>query len=106
MLQSVKSLAANNGKAVNNQNIGVDGSSAGQAFQTAFVGVKSAQFGGLTFGRQVTLLSEGAIQYDPNYLSTAFGVLGYPAFCVLDADGTVQAVSYDPADLLKLYIYG
>jgi predicted porin len=73
---SVKSLAANNGKAVNNQNIGVDGSSAGQAFQTAFVGVKSAQFGALTFGRQVTLLSEGAIQYDPNYLSTAFGVLG------------------------------
>jgi predicted porin len=73
---SVKSLTANNGKAVNNQNIGVDGSSAGQAFQTAFIGVKSAQFGALTFGRQVTLLSEGAIQYDPNFLSTAFGVLG------------------------------
>jgi predicted porin len=73
---SVKSLAANNGKAVNNQNIGVDGSSAGQAFQTAFVGVQSAKFGALSFGRQVTLLSEGAIQYDPNFLSTAFGVLG------------------------------
>ena len=76
LADSLKSLAANNGKAVNNQNIGVDGSSAGQAFQTAFVGVKSAQFGALTFGRQVTLLSEGAIQYDPNYLATAFGVLG------------------------------
>jgi predicted porin len=73
---SLKSLAVNNGKAVNNQNIGVDGSSAGQAFQTAFVGVQSKQFGALTFGRQVTLLSEGAIQYDPNFLSTAFGVLG------------------------------
>jgi predicted porin len=73
---SLKSLAVNNGKAVNNQNIGVDGSSAGQAFQTAFVGVQSIQFGALTFGRQVTLLSEGAIQYDPNFLATAFGVLG------------------------------
>jgi predicted porin len=73
---SLKSLAANNGKAVNNQNIGVDGSSAGQAFQTAFVGVQSTQFGALTFGRQVALLSEGMIQYDPNFLATAFGVLG------------------------------
>jgi len=73
---SLKSLAVNNGKSVQNQNIGVDGSSAGQAFQTAFVGVQSAQFGALTFGRQVTLLSAGAIQYDPNFLATAFGVLG------------------------------
>jgi predicted porin len=73
---SLKSLAANNGKAVNNQNIGVDGSSAGQAFQTAFVGLQSTQFGALTFGRQVALLSEGMIQYDPNFLATAFGVLG------------------------------
>jgi len=73
---SLKSLTENNGKAVDKQNIGVDGSSAGQAFQTAFVGVQSAQFGALTFGRQVTLVSEGMIQYDPNYLSTAFGVLG------------------------------
>jgi predicted porin len=73
---ALKSLAVNNGKAVTNQNIGVDGSSAGQAFQTAFVGVQSKQFGALTFGRQVSLLSEGAIEYDPNFLSTAFGVLG------------------------------
>jgi predicted porin len=73
---SLKSLAVNNGKAVNNQKIGVDGSSAGQALQTAFVGVQSERFGALTFGRQVTLLSEGAIQYDPNFLATAFGVLG------------------------------
>jgi predicted porin len=73
---ALKSLAENNGKAVDQQRIGVDGSSAGQAFQTAFVGVQSTQFGALTFGRQVTLISEGMIQYDPNYLATAFGVLG------------------------------
>jgi predicted porin len=73
---SLKSLAVNNGRALDTQSIGVDGSSAGQVFQTAFVGVQSARFGALTFGRQVTLLSEGTIQYDPNYLSTAFGLLG------------------------------
>jgi predicted porin len=76
LANSMKSIAENNGKAANQQNIGVDGSSAGQAFQTAFVGVQSARFGALTFGRQVTLLSEGMIQYDPNYLATAFGLLG------------------------------
>src|SRR3984885_12162899 len=76
LANSMKSIAENNGKPANQQNIGVDGSSAGQALQTAFVGVQSARFGTLTFGRQVTLLSEGAIQYDPNFLATAFGVLG------------------------------
>jgi predicted porin len=73
---SLRSLAVNNGKALAAQSIGVDGSSAGQAFQTAYVGLKSARFGTLTFGRQVTLLSEGTIKYDPNYNATAFGLLG------------------------------
>jgi len=73
---SLKSLAANNGKPLTQQSVGVDGSSAGQAFQTAFAGLRSERFGALTFGRQVTLLSEGMIKYDPNYLSTAFGLLG------------------------------
>ena len=73
---SLKSLAVNNGQAVAAQSIGVDGSSAGQAFQTAYVGLKSGRFGTLTFGRQVTLLAEGTIKYDPNYNATAFGLLG------------------------------
>lgn len=73
---SLKSLEQNNGKSVTSQNIGVDGSSAGQAFQTAYAGFKSARFGTLTFGRQLTLLSEGTIKYDPNYNATAFGLLG------------------------------
>jgi predicted porin len=73
---SLRSLTANNGKPVTSQSIGVDGSSAGQAFQTAFIGVESDQFGALTFGRQVTLVSEGTIKYDPNYNATAFGLLG------------------------------
>ena len=73
---SLKSLAVNNGRPLITQSVGVDGSSAGQAFQTAYVGLKSARFGTLTFGRQATLLSEGMTKYDPNYLSTAFGLLG------------------------------
>jgi predicted porin len=73
---SLRSLAANNGKSVATQSVGVDGSSAGQAFQTAYAGLKSAHFGSLTFGRQATLLAEGTSKYDPNYNATAFGLLG------------------------------
>lgn len=73
---ALKSLKVNNGRPVTSQNIGVDGSSAGQAFQTSFVGIKSAHFGTLTLGRQTTLLNEASIKYDPNYNSTAFGLLG------------------------------
>jgi predicted porin len=73
---SLKSLTVNNGKTPANQSNGLDGSSAGQAFQTAYAGIKSARLGELTAGRQVTLLSEGTIKYDPNYVSSAFGLLG------------------------------
>jgi predicted porin len=73
---SLKSLAVNNGRSLATQTVGVDGSSAGQPFQTAYVGLKSVRFGALTFGRQVTLLAEGTIKYDPNYNATAFGLLG------------------------------
>jgi predicted porin len=69
-------LAVNNGRSLNTQNVGVDGGAAGQAFQTAFVGLQSERFGALTFGRQVTLLDEGTILYDPNYHASAFGLLG------------------------------
>ena len=73
---SLKSLAMNNGLPLSRQSVGVDGSSAGQAFQTSFVGLKSARFGTLTFGRQGTLLYEGIVKYDPNYGASAFGLLG------------------------------
>src|SRR5215467_14768183 len=73
---SLRSLTVNNGVALSKQSVGVDGSSAGQALQTSWVGLKSPRFGTLTFGRQVTLLLEGVIKYDPNYNASAFGLLG------------------------------
>src|SRR5450432_3859147 len=76
LADSLKSLAVNNGVAAKNQSVGVDGSSAGQLLQTAFVGFKSQRFGTLTFGRQQTLLAEGTTKYDPNYSATAFGLIG------------------------------
>src|SRR5580704_14234408 len=76
LADSLKSLTVNNGRSLTAQTVNVDGSSAGQAFQTAWVGLKSAQFGTLTFGRQATLLLEGVIKYDPNYNASAFGLLG------------------------------
>lgn len=76
LADSLKSLTVNNGRSLANQTVGVDGSSAGQAFQTAWIGLSSRQFGTLTFGRQVTLLLEGTIKYDPNYNASAFGLLG------------------------------
>jgi predicted porin len=76
MANSLKSLAANNARPPTQQSVGVDGSSAGQVFQTAYVGLKSPRFGTLTLGRQVSILQEGVIRYDPNYNATAFGLLG------------------------------
>ncbi len=76
LADSLKSLVVNNGRSLSTQSVGVDGSSAGQVFQTAWVGFKSARFGTLTFGRQTALLLDGAIKYDPNYNATAFGLLG------------------------------
>jgi predicted porin len=79
---SLKSLTVNNGRTPANSTTNLDGSAAGQPFQTAFVGVNSKEFGTLTFGRQLTLLTEGTIKYDPNYDASAFGLIG--------ASGTYQ----------------
>jgi hypothetical protein len=32
-------------------------------------------------------------------LAAAFQLIGYPAFCLLDTDGAIRAVAYDPAEL-------
>jgi len=73
---SLKSLVVNNGRTPATSSTNLDGSSAGQAFQTAYVGLKSKLFGTITFGRQLTLLTQGTIKYDPNYDASAFGLIG------------------------------
>jgi predicted porin len=76
LADSLKSLTTNNGRTAATSGTSLDGSSAGQAFQTGFVGLKSPQYGTVTFGRQLTILTEGTIKYDPNYDSSAFGLIG------------------------------
>ena len=52
LADSLKSLAANSGKPLTQQSVGVDGSSAGQIFQTAYAGFKSEHFQHLRRRRQ------------------------------------------------------
>jgi predicted porin len=73
---SIKAVTQNNGLSTAHQSTFTDGSSAGQPFQTIFAGLSSKTFGTLTFGRQLTLLSQGTIKYDPQQDSIAFGLLG------------------------------
>jgi predicted porin len=73
---ALKSLTVNNGKTAATSGTNLDGSSAGQLLQTAYAGLRSEHFGTITFGRQLTLLTEGTIKYDPNYDASAFGLIG------------------------------
>jgi predicted porin len=73
---ALKSLAQNNGRAVNVQTTNLDSSIAGQAFQQSFVGLSSPTYGTFTFGRQNTLLADGVAKYDPQAVSQAFSLVG------------------------------
>jgi predicted porin len=97
---SLKSLTVNNGQTAATSTTGQDGSSAGQAFQTAFAGFSSQHFGTITFGRQLTLLTEGTIKYDPNYDSSAFGLIG--ASGAYQGGGTTEDKRLD--SMLKYYV--
>jgi predicted porin len=73
----LKSLTINNGKALNQQSVGIDTSVAGQAFAgAAYLGLSHAQYGTLTFGRQLNLIADGVNKYDPMGASQAFSVIG------------------------------
>lgn len=61
---TLHSIAQNNGVALNKVSSYADSSFDGQLFETAYVGVSSPTWGTLTFGRQVSLLSDGVIKYD------------------------------------------
>src|SRR5258708_27949326 len=65
LADSLKSLAVNNGRNLATQNVAVDGSSAGPAFQTPLVWVKSARFATLPFGRHASLPFPGPPNHTP-----------------------------------------
>jgi len=75
---ALKSVALNNGKALNTQTVGVDSSIAGQLFNgAAYGGLSSPTFGTITFGWQNGLMADGIAKYDPMGASNAFSVIGF-----------------------------
>jgi predicted porin len=77
LLDGLKSLTLNNGKAAAAQTNGQDSDIDGQLFGgAAYVGLSDPALGTVTFGWQTTLLSDGAISYDPNAGSYAFSLVG------------------------------
>jgi predicted porin len=73
---AIKSVAQNNGRALDAQSTNIDSSIAGQPFEQAFVGISSPTWGTLTFGRQNTTLADLIAKYDPQQTSYAFSLLG------------------------------
>jgi predicted porin len=73
---ALKSVAQNNGRALDAQSTNIDSSIAGQAFEQALVGISSPTWGTITFGRQNTTLADLIAKYDPQQVSYAFSLLG------------------------------
>jgi predicted porin len=73
---ALKSVAQNNGRALNAQSTNIDSSIAGQPFEQAFVGISSPTWGTFTFGRQNSTLADLIAKYDPQQTSYAFSLLG------------------------------
>ena len=71
-----KSMVLNNGKSAATQTTNLNSSVAGQALETAYVGMSSKTYGTITFGRQLTLVADGVNKYDPNYGSQSFSLIG------------------------------
>ncbi|MGA2213810.1 MAG: carboxypeptidase regulatory-like domain-containing protein [Bryobacteraceae bacterium] len=68
----------NNGLPRSSYTIAIDGSRAGQAFNDEYyLGISSAVFGTLTFGRQRALGTDTMLQYDPAGGGYAFSYIGY-----------------------------
>ena len=76
LVDGLKSLTLNNGKALSAYTASNDSSSAGQLFQISYAGLSSARLGTITFGRQATTLTDGIARYDPTGAVHAFSLLG------------------------------
>jgi predicted porin len=73
---ALKSVAQNNGRALDAQSTNIDSSIAGQPFEQAFLGMSSPTWGTITFGRQNSTLADLIAKYDPQQNSYAFSLLG------------------------------
>ncbi len=72
------SLVQNNGVPLNRQSSNSNSARSGQAFNDfAYLGLSSATYGSLTFGRQRTLITDDYAVYDPIANSLAFSMIGY-----------------------------
>jgi predicted porin len=73
---ALKSVAQNNGRALDAQSTNIDSSIAGQPFEQAFAGISSPAWGTIAFGRQNSTLADLIAKYDPQQTSYAFSLLG------------------------------
>ena len=112
---ALKSVALNNGKPLNQQQVGVDSSVAGQIFSgAAYLGLASPRVGSFTFGRNVTIVADGIAKYDPMGAAQAFSVIGYSGTAAGGGDtedrrldqSIKYAAKYGPVHLGALYQFG
>jgi len=112
---ALKSVALNNGKPVNQQQVGVDSSVAGQLFGgAAYLGLASPRVGSFTFGRNVTIVADGIAKYDPMGAAQAFSVIGYSGTAAGGGDtedrrldqSIKYVAKYGPIHLGGLYQFG
>ncbi len=74
---ALKSMTADNGKAVTAQTTSADSSLAGQPFNSAaYLGLSHKDYGTITVGRQNGLLADGIAKYDPMATAQAFSPHG------------------------------
>jgi predicted porin len=71
-----KSLAQNNGRALDQQGTALDSSVDGEPLETAYLAISSCKLGSLQVGRITTPLADGVAKYDPGMVSNAFSLIG------------------------------
>ncbi len=109
------SLVYDNGKAASLKTTAGDSNRAGQAFNgPLYVGISSATFGTLTFGRQNGVLADLYTKYDPMQQSQSLSPIGYSGTGggLGDTEDKIMdnqvkyALNYGPARLEVMHVFG
>ena len=99
-----ESLIEANGKLYSQMAANGDGSRCGQAFNSvAYGGVSSPLYGTLTFGRQTSLVLDGATTYDPMATSHAFSL--NTSGSVIGGIGSTETARWDNS-VRYVFTYG